>query len=104
MRIEVVDQSHLRAGRGLFEPSPVMVPGLVSGGAAAIASCPFPFSFSTTFDPIKPVPPQHNDLHDSQFMTVSRTKPLATGIAFKSVRRIRRRTLRLCDDCGCTGS
>jgi hypothetical protein len=24
-------------------------------GAAAIASCPFCFSFSTTFDPIKPV-------------------------------------------------
>jgi hypothetical protein len=26
-------------------------------GAAAITSCPFCFSFSTTFDPIKPVPP-----------------------------------------------
>jgi hypothetical protein len=37
-------------------PSPVMVLTPVFG-AAAMASCLFCFSFSTTFDPIKPVPP-----------------------------------------------
>src|SRR6266481_1487314 len=39
-----------------LSPSPVMVLTPVFG-AAAIASCPFCFSFSTTFDPTKPVPP-----------------------------------------------
>src|SRR5262245_17044168 len=38
------------------KPSPVMVLTPVFG-AAAIASCPFRLSFSTTFDPIRPVPP-----------------------------------------------
>src|SRR5262249_48498045 len=38
------------------KPSPVIVLTPVLG-AAAIASWPFCFSFSTTFDPIKPVPP-----------------------------------------------
>src|SRR5262249_13717914 len=42
--------------RTSFKPSPVMVLTPVFG-AAAIASCPFCFSFPTTFDPIKPVPP-----------------------------------------------
>src|SRR5437879_6003732 len=39
-----------------FSPAPVIVLMPVFG-AAAIASCPFCFSFSTAFDPIKPVPP-----------------------------------------------
>src|SRR5262245_40598837 len=51
------------------KPSPVIVLTPVFG-AAAIASCPFRLSFSTTFDPIKPVPP---------ITTIFMTSPLAVG-------------------------
>src|SRR5215813_13342202 len=54
-----------------LSPSPVMVLTPVFG-AAAIASCPFCFTFSTTFDPIKPVPP---------ITTIFMTLPLVAGFA-----------------------
>src|SRR6516164_3084599 len=54
-----------------FSPSPVMVLTPVFG-AAAIASCLFCFSFSTTFDPINPVPP---------ITTIFMTLPLVAGFA-----------------------
>jgi len=56
-----------------LSPSPVMVLTPVFG-AAAIASCPFCFSFSTTFDPIKPVPPITTIFMTSPLMMVSRQR------------------------------
>jgi hypothetical protein len=46
-----------------LRPSPVMVLTPVLG-EPAIASCPFCFSFSTTFDPIKAGSADNHDLHD----------------------------------------
>jgi len=55
-------------------------------GAAAIASCPFCFSFSTTFDPIKPVPPITTIFMTSPLMMVrgnGDTQAARHRIAFK---------------------
>ena len=54
-----------------LSPLPVMVLTPVFG-AAATASCPFCLSFSTTFDPIKPVPPITTTFMTSPLMMVSR--------------------------------
>src|SRR5215831_16961882 len=54
------------------KPSPVTVLTPVFG-AAAIASCPFRFSFSTTFDPMRPVPPITTIFMTSPLMTVFET-------------------------------
>jgi hypothetical protein len=57
-----------------LSPSPVMVLTPVFG-AAAIASCPFCFSFSMTFDPFKPAPADDDDLHGLTSL-VDESRPL----------------------------
>src|SRR5262245_27365070 len=59
----------------LVRPSPVMVLTPVFGEAAMV-SCPFCFSFCTTFDPIRPVPP---------ITTIFMTSPLVD--AFERLRQ-----------------
>jgi hypothetical protein len=56
-----------------LSPWPVMVLTPVFG-AAAIASCPFCLSFSTTFDPIKLVPPITTIFMTSPLVMISRQR------------------------------